>query len=518
MSFISTGLTRTRKFHLFLIVLSAFISTNASAQFVQSNRVEFPITRSAEGFEVIPAFDDGLFLYRRFIANTNDQLQIVKIDTSFAIQWQGYVDIDRKLALMGSKSQHQKLYLLFRHREITKKDFELIVMDNSNGEYIRHRIRNFISFVPNEFQVTQTGAVIGGYFNNVPVVIFYSFTTGYTKVLPGLLNEAGELTQIKTDPGGTFDVLIVAKSISGQKTVWVRKYDADGDLLVQIPLEPEGNRHLIFARSVTSNNEAQLIAGTYGNRKSEYSKGIFVGRIDPDGHQELKYYNYGDLSNFFKYMKAKRETRVKERIERRRIRGKKVRFNYRFIVHEIIPFNDQFVLLGEAFYPKYVTVDRFSTGGFFNPYNGSFRGYSRDGRIFDGYRYTHAVVLGFNSEGKLLWDNSFEINDIKTFNLEQFVNIQPADDRIALFYLYENEIRSKIIQGSDVLEGKTFSPLRMSFPGDIAKKERSSGSKLEYWYGPYFYAFGTQEISNSESGTRRVFYLNKISYTGHLSR
>jgi hypothetical protein len=290
-----------------------------------------------------------------------------------------------------------------------------------------------------------------------------------------MLSEMGELNQIKVHENGAFDVLINAKNFTNQKTIWIKGYDAEGNMLHQIPLQPEPKKNLLFAQSVKTTNETQLVAGVYGNRNSDYSK---------------------------------REKRVKERIERRRIRGKKLKFNYRFIVHEIVPYNNQFILLGEAFYPRYSNVDR-NLGFFYASYPS---GTMRDGRVFDGYRYTHAVVMGFDRNGKLLWDNSFEINDVKTFSLEQFVRLETYPDRIALLYLFENQLRSKIIKGNEVLEGKTVEPIKTNDEKDVSKTERWSTSKLDYWYGNYFYAFGIQQIFNSEKGSRRVFFLNKVSH------
>ena len=137
--------------------------------------------------------------------------------------------------------------------------------------------------------------------------------------------------------------------------------------------------------------------------------------------------------------------------------------------------------------------------------------FMRDGRIFDGYHYTHAVVMGFDRNGKLLWDNSFEINDVKTYTLEQFVKLEVQGDRIALLYLFDNELRTKIIQNDQVLEGKTIETIKTNFGSDVVRKEETSMSRLEYWYKDNFYAYGVQEIANAERGKRRVFFINKIT-------
>jgi hypothetical protein len=508
----STGSIAIKK-GFFLLIFVFLHSISGWAQYVQSDRIEIPITEQEGMFEVVSAEEDGLFLQRRYRFSDGDKLQLIKLDTSFQVRWQGYLPVDARFELMGKRNYRNKMYLFFRHRELARKDLELVILDNESGDFVKHKVRNFIPFVPSDFQVTERAAIVGGYFNNVPVVIYYSLLNQTTKVLPGLLNEAGELTQIKTDSSGGFDVLISAKNLESQKTIFIKSYDADGDLLMQTPLNADANKHLLFARSIKTENNLHFVAGTYSNsRSSDYSRGIFIARIDPNGMQQIRYYNYGDLGNFFKYLKAKRELRVKERIAHRRVNGKKIRFNYRFIVHEIVPYNGQFVLLGEAFYPRYVNLDHSLHTSFFNPLPAHY-GPIRNGRIFDGYRYTHAVVMGFDNDGKLLWDNSFEINDVKTLTLDQFVRLETQPDKIALLYVFDNQLRSKIIQGDHVLEGKTYYPLQDPSAKDVSRNERGAGSTLNYWYDKYFYAFGIQEITTTPDVRKRVFFVSKINYT-----
>jgi hypothetical protein len=140
----------------------------------------------------------------------------------------------------------------------------------------------------------------------------------------------------------------------------------------------------------------------------------------------------------------------------------------------------------------------------------------RGDRIFDGYQYTHSIVIGFDANGKLKWDNSFEINDVRTFELQQIVKISPADNRIVLLYLHNNLIRSKIIKDDQVLEGKTADPVKSKFETDVVKEKDTESSKLDYWYSQHFFASGVQKVRNqltgNESGYRKVFFINKLKY------
>jgi hypothetical protein len=488
----------------------------SNAQVLQSSRFEFPLGNAEKNFEIISAGDRGLYLERRFFGIKEDQLQIIRLDTAFQEKWGGFLSIDKNYLLMGRRSFQDKLFLLLRYRDYSRNDLELIVINELNGLYSRHVIKSFIPFAPSEFQVTEKAALIGGYYNRVPVVLHFSFSTLRSKVLPGLFNESGELTQVRTYPDGSIDVLISAKNFERQRTIWIKNYDPEGNLTRNFALDAEDNKHLIFGRSLKTGQKMQLVAGVYGNRSAEFSRGLFIASIDPSGMQQTRYYNFADLENFFKYMKARREQRIKQRIERKKIKGQKIRFNYRFLVHELIPYNNQYILLGEAFYPKYVSTDRVYYGrNFFSPYMNP-SSIIQNGRVFDGYYYTHAVVMCFDNQGKLLWDNSFEINDVRTFTLEQFVKMEVHPDNIALLYLFENEIRTKIIKGDQVVEGKTTDPISTLNKTDIVRKDPRAESKLEYWYRDYLYAYGIQEIlapAGNGFARRRVFYINKVSYS-----
>lgn len=514
MSFISTRSWSTSILWRCCFALVLSLALPAGAQVMQTGRIEVPVQGRDNAFNIIPSSDDGLFLYQQLAGVGDDQLHLIHLDSGFHQNWAGFISVEKNYRVMSTKTFQKKLFVLARYRDYSKNDLILYIVDEADGRYVRHGIKSYIPFAPTEFQVTENATLIGGYYNRIPVVLHYSLRTFRSKVLPGLFNEAGELTQIKTHEDGSFDVLISAKNLARQRTIWIKNYDPEGSLLRNLPLQPEENKHLIFGRSLKTDGNKQIVAGVYGSRSSEYSRGMFIATIEPSGMEQIRYYNFGDLKNFFQYMKANREKRIKTRIERKKIKGKKIRFNYRFLVHELVPYKDQFVLLGEAFYPRYQSTDR-SQYRFFSPYGGIMPYSIQNGRIFDGYHYTHAVVMGFDEDGELLWDNSFEINDVKTFTLDQFVKLEVLPDRLALMYLFENHIRTKIIKDDLVLEGKTSDPIVTFNERDIVKVERNEKNKLEYWYNHYLYAYGIQDIiTPTESGQhrRRVFFINKVHY------
>ncbi|MCX7638529.1 MAG: hypothetical protein N2044_11855 [Cyclobacteriaceae bacterium] len=493
----------------FTLTLCAFISSSfyqqTFAQLDQRKRLEIQLGVRESEFRVIPVESFGVLLYRSKSERRQDFLELQRLDTAFRLQWKNIIPVERKFQPILSKHVGYDQYMLFFHSEYKEINFRLYKINLDSGSYQVDTIFNIIPFLPTHFEVNRVGALIGGYLiNRIPVVVFYDFTTRKTRILPGLFNEQGELLQIQVNPDQSFHVLISTQPRARFKTIWVKYYDASGNIRNNTLLRTEQNVSLLSGRSIKSNRDDVVVAGTYGMRTAEYSSGLFIARISKEGDQEIRLYPFYELQNFFKYLKPRQEKRVRQRIEQKLSKGKRTKLQYRILVHQLIPFDNQFILLGEAFYPVYKRDDRFNYGlavSAYVPY------------IFDGYRYTHAVVIGFDQQGNLLWDNSFEINDVKTFNLEQFVKLDYRNNRVALLYLFDNRIRYKLIQNNQVIEGKKINPLELSFQAEEPEVDEDI-KRLEYWYPGNFLAYGIQRpYSRAVSRSReRFFFINKVAY------
>lgn len=453
----------------------------------------------------------GLITYRRFADRDEDKVELILVDTTMKAKWRGYIPLARGFTLIASKASGSTVYFLYKFGNAVVSDLIILSVRVLDGNYTIMPIQNFIPFNFFEFEVTSKAIIIGGYFNYRPLVMYVDLATQKAKILPGLFNEAGELTQIKAAGDGSFDVVLMAKNADRVKCLWIRNYDAEGGLLKTTIVAPDRKKNFIFGRSVKTADSSTVVVGVYG-RFTDYSRGIFLSEIDAAGGYQTKYYNFGDLKNFFSYMRAKREQRVKNRIERRKVKGKKIKFNYRILVQELVPYNNQVIMLGEAFYPHYTYRSR----NFGNSPLATYYSYtsSRGDLVFDGFQYTHAVVIGFDEHGNLKWDNSFEIGDIKSMQLNQTVRIGVADDKIVLLYPFENTVRSKIISNNKVIEGKASNDMKTNIATDVVKNKETEMSKLDYWYHHHFFAFGVQTIRSTvdRTASRKVFFINKLSY------
>jgi hypothetical protein len=497
---------------LFLLI---FISS-AQAQIDQPGRFEIELDIFDDEFYVLSGEEQGLLVYKplKVFDGKNQLWKFIKLDTTLQVQWERDFYINQTHVYRGFDYSGSNFSLLYQITEKSSLDLLLLQLDEFNGDTSMHRIKNLVRLELDQFEMNPEAAVIAGYYNTDPVVIHYDLKAKKSKVLPGIYGHKTELAHVRVDDD-YINILLTARTFDNSNTLTLKTYDPEGNYLDSYTFQPANDVGLVFGRVAKLDIEGSLICGTYGSRKSDFSRGLFIANHSEESKQEIRYFNYADLDNFFTYLKAKRQKRISEKITRKKVKGKKVKFNYRLLVHDIMKNGDEYIMLGEAFYPKY------NSYGTYSPYSSSYGSYSGRNYMppsFAGYRYTHAVVIGFNEKGEILWDNSFQISDILSFQLEQFVHADVRDDKIVLLYLYENEIRTKIISGSEVVEGRSFNNMRLTFEDDVIndKSSYSNVGGLDKWYDHTYFAYGVQKIKNlRDTGVklnRRVFYINKVKY------
>ncbi len=498
------------KSHVILFLL-LFGILPAWAQVQQPLRVEVELQPNDDHYMVMSMQENGVVLFRELADRPDPRKrvwEVVRLDTLLQEVFIKNYFVDFETELVGYEYRDEHFYLLFREGQYSKDDLKIIKINMLTREEQHFEIKQIVPITLTEFSIVGDAALLGGYVNFRPAMIHYSFELQKIKVLPGIYRNHSELLELDiNDENNTFTILMTERTRDKRSTVSVKRFDARGELLQNVQLEPLPNSSILYGQTTNLPGKEQFIVGTYSHKRSTYSRGIFIARLDPNSSEppKPKYYNYGDLKNFFNYMKAKRAARVKQRVERRKIKGKKLRFNYRLLVHDIVQENGRFLMIGEAYYPKYGSYSAFSY----------YPGYGN--MAFEGYKYTHAVVIAFDQKGNLVYDNSFEINDVLTYQLEQLVSINLQEGNVILLYTYEDVIRSKIIQGNQVLEGKAFNEIELAFENDIIGNNNNKVGGLKKWYGDYFFAYGVQKIRNpnmiAAEMNREVFYINKIIYS-----
>jgi hypothetical protein len=258
------------------------------------------------------------------------------------------------------------------------------------------------------------------------------------------------------------------------------------------------------------NEKEYIYTGTFSKTGSG-ATGIFFCKGNNGNIESTNLVNFSDMD----ISQIDREAKINEKSKKgsKRRNNKKTTTVYtNLVLHEIIPVENGYFFLGEAFHPTYST----------EPYTvttmiaGNTETVTRYRTVFAGYQYTYAILAKFDLEGDLDWDKRFSLFPFyKTRYVRKYVSIAKSDDNaVKLVFASDNRIYSKTLGADGTVINYTESEeIETGYSSD---KIEYSFSKADYWYGNYFLAYGSQRIKNKGNKEakrkREVFFISKIKY------
>ncbi|GAB2559021.1 hypothetical protein [Spirosoma areae] len=505
-------MVRIRYILCLLLLTGAFGSVRA--QLAQSLRIEIPSDpNEAEAFDVTPLAERGVLMTIRtggFYDNSATKLDFQKYDVNLKLVWRTEFKQNVKYKPVSSYDADQYVYHLFREYDSDHFQFLRLNLDDGAVETFDGNLID--QFDIQQFKVLGSQAYVGGYHHGRPVVMAFSFFDHSAKVLPGLYANRVEISSLEVDEARQ-EVNVLVHSLRRHCKFSIRTYNYDCKLLRTVDFDG-ANNSLISGKLVPVDEHESLLVGNYSTDCTPYSQGIYVTRIhhnDSDSvagtvavnasSNPIQYIEFSQLQNFFNYLKPQRQQKLRARAQKKKEEGKDYKFRYRLLVHDLKPTPDGLTLVAEVYYPQY----RGSALG----YGGYLRGADR----YEGFRYTHAFICGFDKQGKLLWDNCFPIKELLNTELTEMVQVSQQGNRMVLAYPSDGEITTEVIQGSKIL--KETEKFKLQTNAENEKVTFSAQDNLMAWYGQHFLACGFQKIAPSRNYTqqREVFYLNKLTYS-----
>ncbi len=493
---------------MLLLEMSSF------AQLAQSNRIEYEQSFLKMDKSLVNLGRNGVLLYDYSIKLNGESRdwEFTHLDTTLNEIWKTRISIDENYEVLNYDTLDNSVFLLLSD-QYKRRELIILKIDLENKKFVAQSFSNLVSMYSNQFRVIDDAKkfVIGGYFNERPIVVIYDAITNQPKILPGLLNYKGELVQLSVvNQFNSINILINYLTTKTGGGMWLKSFDFDGNALKNTPLNVPNKFYVKSGKVISLDPEHHLFAGVYGRKNSYYSQGVYFGLLGENSTDFDKLINYSELPNFFRYMRDRRYQRVISRIEKRKAEGKKTRFNYRVIVHDIVLKDSVVLMLGESH-----SVDYKQQSGYSSPF-GLQSSRTNSGYVFDGYRYTHGFILAINSAGEIIWDVSIKTSNIKKYDLEQVVNFTYNKSGSVLFYPERDILKYlEYFPGSTEYNEKE-EKIALSYSGDIVRNSTNE-PKVVKWYGNNYLIYGTQWIKNFEDAgvklNREVFFINKIHYS-----
>ncbi|MFN8344736.1 MAG: hypothetical protein U0X91_07020 [Spirosomataceae bacterium] len=493
---------------LILLLIGIWLPFLTVAQLEQSSRLEFKVSQSMdEYFDVTPLEKDGLLVTQRQEEHYgNEKWTFYRFDPDLKQRWSTEYKLSYELHPI--KSYHNQHYLFWLLQETDTDKVTVLRLDLQDGETETFKGDLLTRADIVHFKVLGNTAFIGGYHHSRPVVMAFSFFDKSIKALPYLYTGNTEISNIELDEQRNQLSVLLYTLKRGDCQFTIKTYSYEGKLIKTTTMPFEDDNGLISGKILPLDESSSLLVGNYAQGCTQYSQGLYFSRIKESEPEKLQWVDFSKLENFFNYLKPKRKQRVVDKISKRREEGKEPKFRYRLLVHDVIKNENEFVLVAEVYYPVYKNGSIYYGGGASRNNN----------REYDGFRYTHAIVCGFDKSGQLLWDNCFALDNVESFELLPMVQVTRQDGLLVLGYPKDGKINTEVIERNKVVREREAFDIKTSDEKDrIVDNENGI---LAAWYDRYFLAYGYQKIGSEKwvGAPREVFYINKLSYDPNAPR
>ena len=509
----------------FLLVLIGL----SYAQFVEAQRnnpvrVELNANLDMEDYNFVPCGDMGVLV---FFESENKGSALDTRVWHFAFynkdlqqQWLSDTALIDGAKFRGHVSDNNYTYLFFIDSDRIRSscNMQLVVVD-----YTVNIFKVIDLSVPEKAEPAEFGIINGKVvipFNNnsyEPNISFIDLSTGTVNTISPELEGLNIIQDLSVRTSGG-DIYIIIDNYLGKKqnALMILSLSAAGTIKQKLTINPsvEG-KVLNEARLFQAGRDTLLVFGTYHGEPARLrssaeetgpgSAGYFVARFINNNQDIINYYNFLEFEEMFRSLSSKTVADLRRKAEKQKSRGAEYSLDYTLLLHNIIDYNKNYVLLSEAFYPEYRTV----TNMYYDYYG---RPIPQTYTVFDGYKYISGIAAAFTTSGELLWDNGIEMADIVTFNLDKYLGNFVDGDELAMFYSNENKIFYKVI-GKPEDGGPTQSiQLESKYKGD--KVMEDLGSRMVHWYGNYFLCYGYQQIKNNRlpDSKRTIFFFSKLAF------
>jgi len=533
------------------ILFLSFLSGLSYAQNDKPLRVEIEAKSKSDSYHIIPFGEKGVILFYQGNENAdkaNNKWYFTLYNTNFKEVWTKEQPVAKDQYFNYFDYNDKSLYLYFESSKsaYSKGDFQIIKIDIEKASVATFNSAIPVKSVVSGFKVIDDVVMLAGrtvptwgsrctqtlltftllpwitglnVIRYQPFIFVYNLSAGTTKIVNDPFHGQAYVENLSVnDKNKTFSATVKNHIPRKTNAMYIEEFSADGEKVNSLKLGTDNDKRKLNTGKIVSVNENdKILIGTYNNTTkgnkanpafagfSEGSTGIYFTGIINGEQKFISFYNFSQFKNFYSYISERRTAKMARKARKKELKGKELSFDHRLLVHDIIKRDSSYIMIAEAYYPEYHTVSYTSYDSYGRPMTVSYT-------VFDGYRYTNAIIACFNTKGELLWDNSFEIWNILTFNLNERVKALMDGDDIILAYSNEGNIASKIIRGNKVVEGKQYTKIESTYDND--KLISDYNSDMEYWYGNYFISYGYQKIRNDQQDKykRTVFYFNKIAF------
>lgn len=501
----------------FFFLISSIVTALYTHAVAQSHRLEVEVSSLNQKFNSIPLDKEGLIIIyqtgNRGQMPKKDVWNIARYDTSFSEIWHFeslLMDTPQEMAVdfltphayfflrKGPEYQVLKINIFSGESELTsgkifKKNFTInevkgignslyvsgIVQPTSSQTFLKS-CAAFVCFplvfIPNFMPEPHSS------------LVHINLTTKSTRDI--LLSKKSTVEYDGWSPDTTTQsawVTYHSKGLSKQQA-FIAEIKPNGAKGKTLEIQPRNPNYKLLGGKSVKMGESVFLVGTYGRRRGSGAQGLYLARLQKGSQDFIQYYSFSDLSTFFDYLPEDEKTKLKKRIDKKRKRGKDLTYGFQMIQHDLVVDSHTIYAVSEVFFPRYHTEYR-TSWVYGRPVEVAVE-------VFDGYEYTHTLVLALDTSGNRKYDRTVNISGIKTFDLYERVHFYKDERQWSLSYLNdENKLRYHLYSDSvEISKGVFNDPKAL-----LQKGKNSTYYKVKPWYSTKRVAQGMLKQTQTDS-------------------
>jgi hypothetical protein len=512
------------------ILLIAIILVSACcgyAQQVETSRFEVVRWSKSQGCQ-FESFGDqgGMMAYEteKTDEEKNRLWSFVTLDTSLYEQRVDLIPLPDKLKLFDAKSSESWAVFIFVEEKAIRSDsliFYVVTYHRADQEF-----NTFSGKLP-EKTLLQSIALIDGtlmlsvnYRTGKGFLAQYDLNRNTRRIITPAIGNDFVMFQFTAFPEEHVFVLAAREFVEKHyKATSFQVYSLEGNLLQTHRFEnidEVGLGRMCFAFDDRHQLTVFATLERKGNKKvsvegmaEDFSK-IAVGVTwikFASGGTLNKSYLFKNLPEIDRALTVSDRLRVKEEMLKMK-QGKKQEkgeITFQFYAPRLVRFGDQLVFVAEAFQPIFHTETRLDYS-FYGTYPITYT-------VFDGYDFFSEILLAFDQDGTLQWNNSVCFENDLTEQLFAHASEAVCHDELVVASPCHNTLRYEVFDtdGARLLD-QQIAPLDFLYGSDSFGDEYDAG--IDKWYGDRFLVHGCQIVQNPvlRNTMRTVFYVQKVQY------
>ena len=489
------------------IFFIAFIALNLTAQVSQEIRKEFDL-KETDATSVLALGQNGLLTYGvEKVRGGADLFQVNLFDNDLELQKTISAETQRKSAFFRIATNLNKDMVYFYEQD-RSKNLLINILNVKDQSIDMNAFKLEVVFYPSEMTEMNGQLVLSGTSNKKPAVLWINPKTGEQALtlLPGMNKKRSLESFVRDQEGNSISIMYRDGKDMKKSTLFLTVFKTDGSLSEPIELDRDMNYSIIDGNVTWLNETDFVLSGTYGTKNSYYASGMYVARWTNGNQDFITYHSFTDFENFYSYMSARSQAKMEKKIERKKNRGKENVIRTLITMHPAAILEDGYAVVGEVYYPTYRTETRVTY------VNG--RPTYTTVQVFDGYQYSHAVVMGVGFNGELEYDHCFPIwLSYKPYSPQRNLRLVQNGNTLKMVLFDQNTFKATTIEGAHI-ETSDSQRLNTEVEGD--SRISTYGSNSQYWFDNFYITWCFQKIINKNNEEvdrkRNVFVMTKVSY------